>query len=109
MQATLEIALEHAARHGAGRILRLVLRVGDLSGVVPEALEFAFDVVTTGTMAEGARLEIMRVPLICACTACGSQFQPPDVFFDFDCPQCHGMSARVCQGRELELDYLEVS
>jgi len=109
MQATLEIALEHAARHGAGRIHRIALRVGDLAGVVPEALEFAFDVVTEGTIAEGARLEIVRVPLICACTVCGSEFQPPDVFFDFDCPQCHSMSARVRQGRELELGHLEVS
>jgi hydrogenase nickel incorporation protein HypA/HybF len=109
MQATLEIALEHAARHGAGRIHRIALRVGDFSGVVPEALEFALDVVSDGTIAEGAQLEIVRVPLICVCTSCGSEFQPLDGFFDFDCPQCHSMSARVRQGRELELDHLEVS
>ena len=53
MQSALEIALEQAGRQGASRIDCIALRVGMLSGVVPEALEFAFDVVARGTIAEG--------------------------------------------------------
>ena len=66
MQTALEIALRHAHRHGAGRIHGRTLRVGPLSGAVPEALEFAFDVIAQGTIAEGARLVIRRVPISCA-------------------------------------------
>jgi hydrogenase nickel incorporation protein HypA/HybF len=107
MQDALEIALEQAARQGARQIHRLALRVGPLSGVVPEALEFAFDVVARGTIAQGAQFVVDRVPLVCACAACGLEFRPPD--FDSECPRCHAFGARVRQGRELELAYLEVS
>jgi hydrogenase nickel incorporation protein HypA/HybF len=107
VQAALEIALRHAERHGAGRIHGLALRVGALSGAVPEALEFAFDVVTQGTIAEGARLEIQRVPISCTCAACGLEFHPPD--FPLDCPRCQSPGARVTRGRELELDFVEIS
>ncbi|HEX8201511.1 MAG TPA: hydrogenase maturation nickel metallochaperone HypA [Isosphaeraceae bacterium] len=107
MQAALEIALRHAERHGAGRVHGLALRVGPLSGAVPEALEFAFDVVAQGTIAEGARLEIRRVPILCACAACGLEFRPTD--FPPDCPGCGRPGARVTHGRELELDSVEIS
>ena len=53
MQSALEIALEQAGRQGAGRIDCIALRVGMLSGVVPEALEFAFDVVARGRSPRG--------------------------------------------------------
>jgi hydrogenase nickel incorporation protein HypA/HybF len=107
MQSTLGIALERAAQKGARRIHRLTMRVGPLSGVVPEALEFAFDVLARGTIAEGAALEVERVPILCYCPACRLEFQPDDLFCE--CPRCHQVSVEVHQGRELELTSLEVS
>lgn len=106
MQRTLEIALEHAAQHNAQGICRLAMRVGALSGVVPEALSFAFDVLTRGTIAEGADLEMESVPVTCFCPACEQEFAPPDLFYE--CPRCHQLSTHVRQGQELELAYLEM-
>src|SRR5262249_60815606 len=106
-QGALELAREHAAREGASRIHRITLRVGALAGVVPEALEFAFDVVTRGTSAEGAVLEVERVPVVCACAGCGVEFMPDAAFFV--CPTCGRPSADVRGGAELELIRLEVS
>jgi hydrogenase nickel incorporation protein HypA/HybF len=65
MQSTLAFALKRAADEGAQRIHRLTMRIGPLSGVVPEALEFAFEVLTQGTIAEGAGFEVERVPIVC--------------------------------------------
>jgi hydrogenase nickel incorporation protein HypA/HybF len=107
MQQALELALEQAGCQGASRIHRIALRVGTLSGVVPEALEFAFDVVSRGTIAEGARLDVERVPVLCSCPACGLEFRPAEP--DYDCPRCLRPRTRVVQGRELELAFLEVS
>ncbi len=107
MQSTLDIALERAAQEGAHRIHRLRMRVGPLSGVVPEALEFAFDVLAQGTMAEGAVLEVERVPILCYCPACRLEFQPEDLFCE--CPRCRQVNIEVRRGRELELASLEVS
>jgi hydrogenase nickel incorporation protein HypA/HybF len=107
MQSALELALEHAARQGASRIHRITLRVGALAGVVPEALEFAFDVVTRDTLADGAVLEVERVPVVCSCVDCAVEFVPDTEFFN--CPRCGRPSADVRSGTELELTRLEVS
>ena len=107
MQSTLAIALERAADEGAHRIHRLTMRIGPLSGVVPEALEFAFDVLTRGTIAEGATLEVEHLPILCYCPTCRLEFQPDDLFCE--CPQCLDPRVEVHRGRELELASLEVS
>ncbi|MCL5996977.1 MAG: hydrogenase maturation nickel metallochaperone HypA [Chloroflexi bacterium] len=107
MQSAMEIAVEHAKAQGAQQIHRVKMRVGALSGVVPDALEFAFDVVAQGTMAEGATLEIEHVPALCHCPNCGSEFEPKDFFYE--CPQCGSLHVDLKQGRELDLAYLEVS
>jgi len=107
MQNALEIAVEHAKRQNATRIHRIHMRVGALSSVVPEALAFAFDVVTQGTPAEGARLEIERVPARCFCPACQLEFEPDGLFYE--CPQCGSLNVEIRAGRELELAFLEVS
>jgi hydrogenase nickel incorporation protein HypA/HybF len=107
MEATLAIALEQAHQHHADHIHRLVLRIGALSGVVPDALEFAFDVVTQGTMAEGASLDIESVPTTCYCNDCQTSFQPND--YIFECPTCGGISSQILSGKEIELSSLELS
>ena len=86
MQDTLALAVQHARQAGATRIHGLSLRIGDLSGVVPDALEFAFDVVARGTMAEGASLTIERVRLRCYCAECEREFEPAD--YACECPGC---------------------
>lgn len=107
MQAALDLALEHATRADARRILRIRLRVGRLSGVVPEALTFAFDAVAAGTIAEGGCLEIEEVGVVCFCETCSQQFSTESWFFE--CPTCGRPSRQVLHGEELELDSLELS
>lgn len=107
MEQTLEIALNYARDRKATRIHSLVMRVGDLSGVVPEALSFAFDVVVKGTIAEGATLEIDAIPARCYCCHCQQDFQPIDIVYE--CPNCHQLSTDIRQGKELELTSLEIS
>ena len=107
MQSALDIAVEHARRHGAQRIHCIGIKVGALSSVVPEALEFAFDVVVQGTMAEGAKLDIERVPAACYCPACQVEFEPDGPFYE--CPRCTSLDVQVRRGRELELSQVEVS
>lgn len=107
MQDTVVIATKQAREAGAQRIHRIMMRVGVLSGAVPETLEFAFDIVAKGTMAEGAKLEIERVPILCYCPACAQEFEPTD--FACECTRCGRPSTDVRRGRELNLTSLEVS
>jgi hydrogenase nickel incorporation protein HypA/HybF len=107
MEELHRIALASAATQGAERIHRVMLRVGRLSGVDPDALAFAFEVVMAGGIAQGATLELEVVPTQCRCRGCGQRFEPEDVIFA--CPICGELSADVLRGRELELTGLEVS
>jgi hydrogenase nickel incorporation protein HypA/HybF len=107
MANALEIALDQTRRQGASRIHAITLRIGELSGVVPEALAFAFEAVVAGTPAEGARLVVETVSVLCQCPQCGEAFHPADVIYQ--CPCCGHISADVWRGRELELASLEVS
>jgi hydrogenase nickel incorporation protein HypA/HybF len=107
MQDTVIIATKQAREAGAHHIHRIMMQVGALSGAVPETLEFAFDIVAKGTMAEGAKLEIERVPVLCYCPACAQEFEPAD--FVCECTRCGRPSTDLRHGRELQLTSLEVS
>jgi hydrogenase nickel incorporation protein HypA/HybF len=107
MEQTLAISLSSAEQQNAQKIHLVKMRIGAVSGVVPEALSFAFDVVTQGTIAENAKLAIETVPVVCYCSNCQSNFEPED--FIYQCPNCHQISGKIIAGKEIELTSLEVS
>src|ERR1043166_5185272 len=84
MQSAMEIAVNQATRKGATRIHSIGMRVGDLSGVYPDALALAFETLREGTIAAGGRLDIARVPVVCRCGGCGLEFEPDG--WVYDCP-----------------------
>jgi len=107
MAEALRLAMDAARSAGASRVLKLRLRIGSLSGVVPEAMRFAFDVVCQDTMAAGANLEIELVPATCWCAACQAEFECAELFYE--CPRCHNPSGELRRGRELEIADVEIS
>ncbi|HHY84931.1 MAG TPA: hydrogenase maturation nickel metallochaperone HypA [Verrucomicrobia bacterium] len=106
MHSALQQALTEAERAGAVRVHEIRLRVGALSGVVPEALQFAFEALSSGTPAENARLTIESVPARFWCRSCSSEFEPFGLLPE--CPSCRTPSRELLAGRELELASMEV-
>ena len=106
MESALAVIGREAGAHGVTQVTRVTLRVGVISGVVPEALRFAFEALSPGTVASGAELVIEHVPAIAHCKECDRDFTVEDGFI-FECPECHALSADVRSGRELELVRLE--
>lgn len=107
MEEAVRVAVEAARESGGSRILKLRLRIGTMSGVVPEAMRFAFDVICRNTMAAGAALEIEAVPATAWCAVCEREFLQAD--FLNECPTCHNLSGELRRGRELEIAAVEVS
>ena len=105
MSEALRMAVDAAKSAGATRVVKLRLRIGSLSGVVPEAMQFAFDVVCRDTMAAGARLEIQAVPAACWCGKCQAEFECADFFNE--CPRCHNFSGELRRGREMDIASVE--
>jgi hydrogenase nickel incorporation protein HypA/HybF len=106
MTEAVRMAEEAARRSGAAHVASITLRVGALSGAVPEALEFAWEAARLGTMLEGARLQIIRVDPVCWCAACQAEF-PAESFFSV-CPRCRALSGELRAGREMDLAEVEV-
>lgn len=97
--------LQHESRkHGVSHISRVHVKIGSLCGITPEALTFAFEAASEGTVAEGAELNIVGVvPAKGRCHQCGIEF---DMAMDTSmlvCPQCGGIVGEVISGKELEI------
>lgn len=107
IQGMLDLALKTARESGAARIHLLRMRVGAMSGVVPDSLSFAFEAMRQGTIAAEAELAIEFIPAVCWCPACQEEFVSEE--FVFECPKCHQYSRELRRGRELELANMEVS
>ncbi|MFM7152096.1 MAG: hydrogenase maturation nickel metallochaperone HypA [Gemmataceae bacterium] len=108
MENALELAKDHAMAQQATRIHRIHLRVGRLSGVVADALRFAFEGLKPGTLAEDAILEVEEVEVVCLCQSCQIEF--PSADWIHQCPGCgESREVTILQGTELELVSLEVS
>ena len=107
MAEAVRMAAETAQASGAQRVTGVRLRVGTLSGAVPEAMRFAWDVVCRDTVAEGAWLEIETVPAACWCAVCEREFACAD--FLGECPWCHNVSGELRRGRELDLAAVEMN
>jgi len=101
----LRIALDEAERAGASQIKIIRLKIGALTDVVPESVQFYLDALTPGTKAEGVKLEAIPVPLGATCPHCNRFFLVQD--YDLTCSECGG-TAKISQGRELAVDSLEV-
>jgi len=106
-ESTLALALDHAQRQGASRILEVRMQIGALSGVVKEAFEFAFEALAAHTMAAGATLVIEPVSVACFCRTCGREFETDA--YAYLCPACGEASTEIRRGRELNLVSMEVS
>ncbi|UCG77902.1 MAG: hydrogenase maturation nickel metallochaperone HypA [Nitrospirota bacterium] len=108
VQSVLDIAIENCEGEGYKKIDSISLKIGKASGVMLDALYFAFDTVKLGTLAEKASLIIDEVPVGGCCNSCNSDFTVEEKFI-FKCPECGADDFRVTSGRELEIIELEVS
>jgi hydrogenase nickel incorporation protein HypA/HybF len=103
-----DVALDEARRLGDVRVVSLRLRVGPLSGVVPDALRFSFDVAAAGTALEGARLEIEPEAVAVWCATCAEARTLADMQHRC-CPVCDRPTPELLSGDVLELTALEVA
>ena len=106
-QSILDIAVKHAQRANATRILSINVVVGDLTGFVPDSIQFYFDFMSRDTLAAGATLNIERVPARVQCRECGAEYHPPDTRL-WSCPECNALGGEIIAGREFSVASLEV-
>ena len=104
VQALMERIEEQARAHGAASVSRVAVRIGELSGVEPDLLRTAFELVREQTICDGASLVITRTAAAWACRQCGHDVPAGGVL---RCQACGG-PARLRQGDEILLEQLEL-
>jgi len=102
-----EAVEEEASRH-TGTVEAIHLRLGQLSGVVKEALCFGFEMAREGTALAATRLIVEEVPIVIWCATCGEE-QPAVSQQWFCCAKCGAPASEVRHGKELEIFALEMT
>lgn len=90
---------------GTARVVRLVLEVGALTAVVPDAIRFCFELCARGTPCEDATVDIVVVPGRGLCLACDVERELPAL--GVECP-CGSLSVQITRGQELRVREVEV-
>ena len=106
-EGVLQLIEDAARKDPFKKVTAVWLEIGQLSGVEPEAMAFCFDAVTRGTVAEGARLEIIALPGQGRCLACARTVPMTEMFGE--CPHCGDFPLQVTAGTEMRVKELEVS
>ncbi|WP_027583444.1 hydrogenase maturation nickel metallochaperone HypA [Bradyrhizobium sp. Ai1a-2] len=105
-QGIIEIVEEEARRRSFSKVRTVCLEIGALSHAAPEAMKFCFEAAAAQTIADGAVLEIEKLPGLAWCMACsrsveiGQRAEP--------CPCCGSYQLHVTAGEEMRVKQLEV-
>lgn len=105
-QNLIDIAEEHARREDATAITSVTMEIGALSGVIPEAVEFAFEACTKDTLADGATLTIHYVPALGRCQECGQECEMESLLDG--CSECGSYALDIIKGQEMALIEMEI-
>lgn len=105
-QNILEISLRNAEQAGAKKVLSINLVIGRLSSAVDDSIQFYWEMIAEGTIAQGATLHFERIPAEMRCLDCQHTFHPDDRAFA--CPNCQGIRVRIIKGDELRVDSIDI-
>jgi hydrogenase nickel incorporation protein HypA/HybF len=105
-ESILEISLRHAKQANAKRITNLYLVIGQLASIVDDSVQFYWDIVSKGTIADGAILHFKRLPAMLECQDCNNRYNPSDN--SFACPACSSDHVKVISGDEFFMEAIDI-
>lgn len=104
-EGILKIAVEEGKAHDARKITGINIKMGVMSDLLPECINYYFDIISKGTIAEGAVLNIEKIPLKISCSDCNA-VSCIDMR-NFRCPGCGSQNIKILHGNEFYIDSLE--
>ncbi|MEN8191170.1 MAG: hydrogenase maturation nickel metallochaperone HypA [Bacteroidota bacterium] len=105
-QNILEIIENEVKNNSASTVNRVKLIIGEFTGIVKEALEFALDIIKKNTVAHDAKFEIETIKLKTFCQECDKTFIGQNESY-FLCPNC-GKTLDIVEGKEMRIDFIDV-
>lgn len=98
VQNIVEIVEEQARMHDAKKVIGIKLEFGALTGVMPAAVTFAFEILSKGGLTEGAELDIRIIPIKVFCLECSKEMVLEE--YEPFCPVCGSPSLQIVEGRD---------
>ncbi len=109
MNSILDIVIRHAQANQVNRVVKIYLKVGVLCDLEDKWMQHYFGYVAKDTVAQGAALEIERVPVTMKCNACNATFTPDmEKEKKIVCPQCASEKCTLIDGNKYFLANMEV-
>ena len=105
-QQIIKIAEKHASERGASGIEKIKLVVGDYSGFIGDSIQMYFDIISQGTLCEGAVIEIEHIKPKLKCRGCGALFERAPL--SFSCPHCGEDGEPTEIGKEFYIESIEI-
>ena len=101
----IKLVIDQAGKAGMAKVKKINLIVGKLTGFVNESIQLYFDMLSEGTVTEGAKLFFETIPGKLECQSCKKTFELSQ--FDHICPGCGGISVKLVSGNELRVESIE--
>jgi hydrogenase nickel incorporation protein HypA/HybF len=105
-QNILEIVQQSVPEEKVQWVRWIRMRIGPLSGIVADSLDFCFEAIVNETKMQKARLAIEQAPMILRCRNCQNEFQTNDLAFL--CPACQSSKLELISGKELDIIEIEL-
>ncbi len=106
VESVLQIIEESAQTQKFSQVKTVILEIGELAAVEPDAMQFCFDAVMSGTVADGAQLEVIDVQGAAWCEHCNTSVRINDQLDA--CPQCGHVKLNITAGTEMRVKELIV-
>lgn len=104
-QNIIEIVCRTAGENNLAKVTAVSVVGGELAGVVPDALQFGFEVSAQDTILAGAKLIYQEIPALIRCESCNHEFKWKA--YGYSCPRCSHLGGKMIQGNEFYVDYIE--
>lgn len=107
VQSLLDSCDENARANNATKVMKVVIKIGVMSGVEPNLLQTAFDTFKEKTICEDAEFVINMQPVVVLCRTCSSESTLENL--EYHCPKCESTELDIIDGEEMYLMQLELN
>ena len=109
MHDVLDTALRVAEKNGGTRVVKIVLKIGAMSGVVSKYVQSFFEVIAKDTIAAETEIEIIVDPAIYQCADCGAKTRYTKPSPEYLCNNCKSKSLRLLSGYGFQIVSVAIS
>ena len=102
----LNLALRHARDANARQVTDLHLQIGALSSIIDDSVQFYWDIISQGSLCQGANLHFQRTPATLHCHECNKDYTLGDELTA--CPTCGGIQVKILSGQEFQLTSIDI-